>query len=130
MTEQDKSPNKYEYRLFPALFVIAIGVLFLLRNLGFGFDFFEFHNWWAWLIIVAAAAPLTHAIELYRASGKFDGGVVHHLLVAASVIAVGVLFLLDLDWARWWPLFVILGGLAMLVRHEDRRRRDSTGVSS
>ena len=131
MSDQDKTPHSWEYRLFPALFVIALGVLFLLRNLGIGYDFFEFHNWWAWLILVASAAPLAHAIELYRAGGTFDGAVIHHLLVAGAVIVVAVLFLLDLDWGRWWPLFVIFGGLAMLVRRErDCRRRDSADVSS
>ena len=129
MPDEGKTPHRYEYRLFPALFVIAFGALFLLRNLGVGFDFFQFHNWWAWLILVAAVAPLSRAVESYRASGKFDGVVMHYLFVAGAVIVVAVLFLLDLDWGRWWPLFVILGGLAMLVRHEDCRRRDSSQVN-
>ncbi|HEX7129622.1 MAG TPA: hypothetical protein VF217_06065 [Rhodanobacteraceae bacterium] len=121
MTDETRPTRRYEYRLFPALFVIALGVLFLLRNLGIGYDFFEFHNWWAWLILVAAVAPLARAIELYRAGGHVDGGVVHHLFVAAAVAVVAVLFLLDLDWGRWWPLFVILGGLSMLARGDRPR---------
>lgn len=116
MSDETRPARSYEYRLFPALFVIALGVLFLLRNLGYGFDFFEFHNWWAWLILVAAVAPLTRAIEVYRANGKLDRAVAHHLLVAGAVAVVATLFLLDLDWGRWWPLFVILGGLSMLAR--------------
>ncbi|HEX6613148.1 MAG TPA: DUF5668 domain-containing protein [Rhodanobacteraceae bacterium] len=121
MSDESRPARNYEYRLFPALFVIALGVLFLLRNLGYGFDFFEFHNWWAWLILVAAVAPLARAIELYRASGRVDGMVVHHLFVAAAAAVVAVLFLLDLDWGRWWPLFVILGGLSMLARGDRSR---------
>lgn len=121
MSDDTKPARSYDYRLFPALFVIAIGVLFLLRNLGYGFDFFEFHNWWAWLILAAALAPLTRAYESYRASGKFDGMVAHHLFVAGAIIVVAVLFLLDLDWGRWWPLFVILGGLGMLARGDRPR---------
>src|SRR5690242_7291799 len=121
MSDESKSTRSYEYRLFPALFVIALGVLFLLRNLGYAFDFFEFHNWWAWLILVAAVAPLTRAVELYRVSGHVDGMVAHHLFVAGAIIVVAVLFLLDLDWGRWWPLFVILGGLSMLARGDRAR---------
>jgi hypothetical protein len=121
MSDETKPAHHYEYRLFPALFVIALGVLLLLRNLGIGFDFFEFHNWWAWLILVAAIAPLTRAYELYRAGGKLDGMVAHHLFVAGAIIVVAVLFLMDLDWARWWPLFVILGGLSMLARGDRPR---------
>ncbi|HET9834818.1 MAG TPA: hypothetical protein VFP88_00520 [Rhodanobacteraceae bacterium] len=122
MSDEPRPARSYDYRLFPALFVIALGVLFLLRNLGYGFDFFEFHNWWAWLILVAAVAPLSRAIELYRASGRVDGLVIHHLFVAGAVATVAVLFLLDLDWGRWWPLFVILGGLSMLARGDRPRR--------
>src|SRR5690348_18472452 len=88
MADDTRPARSCEYRLFPALFVIALGVLFLVRNLGYGFDFFEFHNWWAWLILVAAVAPLTRAIELYRASGKVDGMVVHHLFVAGAIVVV------------------------------------------
>ncbi|HXS74451.1 MAG TPA: hypothetical protein VN725_10480 [Rhodanobacteraceae bacterium] len=121
MSDETRPARSYEYRLFPALFVIALGVLFLLRNLGLGFDFFEFHNWWAWLILVAAIAPLTRAVELYRASSRVDGPVIHHLFVAGAVITVAVLFLLELDWGRWWPLFVIFGGCAMLGRGDRPR---------
>src|SRR5690242_17006947 len=85
MSAQNQVPRHYERRLFPALFVIALGVLFLLRNLGVGFDFFQFHNWWAWLILVAAIAPLARAVELYRASGKFDGNILRLLLMAAMI---------------------------------------------
>lgn len=104
------------YRLFPAVVVIAIGVLFLTRNLGVAMPFFDTRNWWAWLILVAAVAPLARAVELYRANGGFNGAVLHHLFVAAAVIAVAGMFLLDLDWRQWWPLFVILGGVNMLAR--------------
>lgn len=121
MSDEPRPARSYEYRLFPALFVIALGVLFLLRNLGYAFDFFEFHNWWAWLILIASVAPLTRAYESYRATGKLDGVVVHHLFVAGAIIVVAVLFLLDLDWGRWWPLFVILGGLSMLARGDRPR---------
>jgi hypothetical protein len=121
MSDETRPARSYESRLFPALFVIVLGVLLLLRNLGLGFDFFEFHNWWAWLILVAAIVPLTRAIELYRANGRVDGLVAHHLFVAGAIIVVAVLFLLDLDWSRWWPLFVILGGLSMLARGDRAR---------
>lgn len=123
MADEIKPASNFGYRLFPALFVVAIGVLFLLRNFGFGFDYFEFHNWWAWLILIAAIAPLTRAIELYRANGRMDGMVAHHLFVAATIVVVALLFLLDLDWGRWWPLFVILGGISMLARGDYRGRR-------
>ncbi len=127
MSDQDQIPSHYERRLFPALFVIALGVLFLLRNLGVGFDFFQFHNWWAWLILVAAIAPLTRAVELYRASGKFDGNVVRHLLTAAMIATLAAVFLLDLYWQVWWPVFIIPAGVFMLLRPRDAGPHSGAG---
>lgn len=100
------------------LMVIAVGILFLLDNLGFHL-FFEQENWWAWLILVAAVGPVLGALERYRRVGSIDGGVLRALLSAAAIVMVAVIFLLDLPWDRWWPVFVIYGGLCMLVR--DRR---------
>ena len=37
---------------------------------------------------------------------------------------VALFFLLDLSWELWWPLFVIYGGLWMLVKGGRRYARD------
>lgn len=122
-TDPSNIPRRhYEWRIFPAAAVIAIGVLFLLGNLGYRFNLLEYGNWWAWFILVAALAPLTRAYEVYRARGRIDGDVVHFLLAATAVTLVAVMFLLNLDWGVWWPLFVILGGLFTLVRRPYSRR--------
>jgi hypothetical protein len=79
------------------------------------------------LILLAALAPLTRAWEIYRGRGRVDAEVVHSVLCAAAVALVGVMFLLDLDWGIWWPLFVILAGLFALAPHRsrsDHRRYD------
>ena len=113
---QNPTSHSREWRLFPAAFVIGIGVLFLLRNLGIAIPFLDTQNWWAWIVLIAAIAPLARAVELYRANGSVDGAVVHHVFVGAAIIAVAVLFILELSWQTWWPVFMILGGIAMLGR--------------
>jgi hypothetical protein len=44
------------------------------------------------------------------------------------------MFLLELDWGTWWPLFVILGGLFALAPHPRRcdppRYRGNEGDAS
>lgn len=112
------------WRVFPAVAIIAIGVLFLLGNLGYDLAFLRHTNWWAWLILAAALVPLGRAWDRYRASGRLDGEVVHDLLGAVVVATVAAMFLLDLDWGVWWPLFVIIGGLFALVERPQRRHRD------
>lgn len=113
-THPDPSPQRREWRLFPAMIVIGLGVLFLLRNLGISIPFLDTPNWWAWIVLLASIAPLARALELWRRSGRVDGTVVHHLFVGLAIITVAVLFLLDLSWQTWWPAFMILGGIAML----------------
>ena len=135
---QDQQPDPkhyYKYRLFPAVAVISVGVIFLMNNLGVKIPFLDSSNWWAWLILIAALGPLTRAYEVFRARGKVDAEAVYSLLVAGAIILVAVIFLLGLDWDVWWPLFVILGGLFTLVRkpyrsrywHRRRRGCDDTG---
>ncbi len=98
------------------LAVIAIGVLFLLHNLGLRLAFLEYRNWWAILILLGAIVPLTLAYRHYRVLRQVDANVAYYLTSAAAIITIGFIFLLHLRWDRWWPLFVIYGGLWMLVR--------------
>lgn len=120
-TESNEPAPPHGYRIFPALIVIAIGVIFLIRNLGIEMPFFDSPNWWAWLILVAAVAPLSQAYEIWRARGRVDSAVIHSLLRGVAVALVAMMFLLGLDWKVWWPLFLILGGLFTLVSDSGRR---------
>ncbi len=123
-TESSSQPPRsaFAWRIFPAVAIIAIGVLFLLNNLGYPLDFLTRRNWWAVFILVAAVAPLTRAYEVYRARGRFDAEAAHYTLTASGITLVAVLFLTNADWGVWWPLFVILGGLFTLVPHRHRCR--------
>jgi uncharacterized membrane protein YoaK (UPF0700 family) len=104
--------------------VIGVGLVFLLRNLGVDVPWLDRANWWAWFLLIGALAPLTRALEAYRARGRGDAEVISALLAGAAVATVATMFLLGLDWSIWWPLFVILGGAFTLVRG-DRGYRDA-----
>lgn len=138
-TETPGTPTRHvEWRIFPAVIIVAAGTLFLLNNLGYRIDFLFHGNWWALFILLGASAPLTRAWEVYRARGNLDAEATYYLLSASAVVLVAVMFLAGLDWAVWWPLFVILGGLFTLVRrphchryrdrdwHGERREDDAT----
>lgn len=113
-----------QWRIVPAGIIIGIGVLFLLNNLGYPLWFFFHGNWWALFILLGAIPPFTRAYEVYRAHGKLDAEGIHSALAGSAVVLVSVMFLAGLDWMTWWPLFVILGGLFMLVRRPHRRCQD------
>ena len=116
------SSTSLRWRPFPAVAIIAIGALLLANNLGYPVAWFDRGNGWAVLILLAAFAPLTCAWEVYHARGRFDAEVAHYLLAAGAVALVACMFLFELDWSVWWPLFVILGGLYTLVPYRRRRR--------
>ncbi|MGA9853754.1 MAG: hypothetical protein WBR29_00555 [Gammaproteobacteria bacterium] len=44
---------------------------------------------------------------------------------SAAIVTVALFFLLELDWNRWWPLFIVFGGLWMLA-NEWQRSSDSS----
>lgn len=115
-------PPPYRWRIFPAVAVISIGMLFLLGNLGYDLAFFRRGNWWAWFILIGALAPLIGAWETWRRRGRIDSDVLHYVLASGAVVLVAAMFLLALDWTVWWPLFVILGGLFTLLPHRRRYR--------
>ncbi len=114
-----ESRRAYRYKggVVPALLVIALGAFFLLSNLGVHVAFLDQQNWWAWLIMLAAIAPLSGAVQRYRSLDAIDGVVLHSLFTAAVIVMVAVMFLLELSWRQWWPVFVIYGGLCMLARN-------------
>lgn len=117
--------EKHASRIIPAVSVIAVGVIFLCVTMGVQLPFLNWANWWAWFILIGTAWPLSEAWERYRAIGNVDGEVWHSLLHALAIVMVATIFILDLSWAKWWPLFVIYGGLSMLVPGSRRRRRDA-----
>lgn len=112
------------HRIIPALLVVGVGVIFLCGNLGVQLPFLNWANWWAWFILAGAAWPLSEAWDRYRTTGAVDGAVAHSLLNALAIVMVAMIFILDLSWATWWPLFVIYGGVCMLVREPRRRGGD------
>lgn len=115
--------ERRHHRVIPAVLVIAVGVIFLCITLGVPLPFLDWTNWWAWFILIGAAWPLSEAWERYRIAGTLDGEVWHSLLHALAVVMVAMVFILSLSWAKWWPLFVIYGGLSMLVPGSRRSRR-------
>ena len=125
MTDEESSNNRYGWwgGLACGLVVILVGVVFLLRNLGIPLPFLGLHNWWALFIVVGAIPLLAQAADSYRKSGRFDQAVLHSLLSALAVLLVAAMFLMNLEWEIWWPLFVIYGGLWVMVGSRKRSSR-------
>ncbi|HZP20148.1 MAG TPA: hypothetical protein VFB16_08045 [Bauldia sp.] len=102
-----------------AVVLIAVGVIFLLRNWGMPLP----DNWWALFLLIPAAGAATAAWRAYNAYGEVNGAVAGPLLGAAILVALAVIFLLDvnIDWQMVWPVILIVIGVGLLLRNYRRR---------
>jgi phosphatidylserine synthase len=91
--------------------LIILGGVFLLQNL----TPFRVINWWAVFILIPAAGSFISAWRKYQQTGRFSGGVRSSLFGGLIFTTVAAIFLLNLDLGRFWPVFVIAAGLAIMV---------------
>ena len=94
-----------------AIVLILLGILFLLQQ----FSDFGFENWWALFILIPVLSAFASAFGLWRRAGRFTFAVWSALYGGLFPLLVALLFLFDLDWGVYWPLFLVLGGFGMLV---------------
>ena len=94
----------------PGLILILIGGFFLLRN----YTGLELDNWWALFILFPAANSLSSAYQRYREAGSFDRQARSSAFWGLFFVALAASFLFSLPMGTFWPVFLILGGVAML----------------
>jgi hypothetical protein len=95
------------------LAVVALGGFFLLQNFGLvSWDF----NWWTFFLLIPAGAILMDVWQKYKDNGeRLTQELRSKIVAAAGMLLVAFLFLTGLEWDRYWPLFLILGGVAILL---------------
>ena len=103
------------FRLAAGAFVLLLGVLFLLANLGF-IPVVRWGAFWPVLLIAMGIAKLVAARDSSRQLG---GAVV--LVIGLLFLAINLGFLPPLIWRLIWPALLILFGVFLLVRGFDAR---------
>jgi hypothetical protein len=93
------------------LIIIGVGLVFLVSNL----TGFVLNNWWALFILIPGIVSFVNAWNSYREDGRWSKRARGGLIGGLIITLVAVIFLFNLDWGRVWPLFLILGGLAVLL---------------
>jgi len=91
--------------------LILLGIILLAQRIGG----FSFENWWALFILIPAFSAIGTAIGLWQKDGRFHFGVWSTFYGGLFPLLVAVMFLFNLDWGTYWPLFVILGGFGMFL---------------
>jgi hypothetical protein len=94
-----------------AVVLILLGLLFLAQQIG---DF-SFENWWALFILIPTLSAFGAAARIWQGRGRFTFAVWSTFYGGLFPLLVAVMFLFNLDWGDYWPLFIILGGFGMFV---------------
>ncbi|WP_027481982.1 hypothetical protein [Deinococcus pimensis] len=100
--------------------LVGLGLLFLAQS-SFGVDLLHGWNWWAVFILIPALAAFSRAQAMYRARGTLDAATRGVLVGGLFPFVVALIFLLNLDWGRVWPIFVILAGVSALLARPGHR---------
>ena len=102
----------------PARWPLGYGLLLILAGTAFlgAAQFFNRENWWAVFILLPALGLLgAAALAASLARGAFTSWARLALGAGLVVLAVALMFTLDLDWGVAWPVMVIVPGLALML---------------
>jgi hypothetical protein len=93
--------------------IIIIGVIFLLENL---YIIDIGYHWWA-LFFLIPISFLASDIWCMRKNnqGKIPASARGKFIGMAVLLFIMFVFLLGLDWGMIWPVFIIIGGLSIIL---------------
>jgi hypothetical protein len=83
-----------------------------------------FANWWALFFLIPAAGALTAAVGLYRRHGN-PAAALGPFLAGLFFLFLASAFMLGFEFELSWPLFLIAGGLLILLGPAILRRDGS-----
>jgi hypothetical protein len=106
-----KPPDKKGDFPWYGVVLILLGFIFLAQQFGN----FSFDNWWALFILIPAFSAFGSAYGIWRKAGRITFGAWTTFYGGLFPLLVALIFLFDLDWGDYWPLFVVLGGFSLLV---------------
>lgn len=111
--EMNGSKNKVKANdsLWLGVVLILLGAIFLLQRTGT----VSLHNWWAIFILIPTFSAFTSAVRMWQRDEMFHFGVWSTFYGGIFPLAVAMIFLFDLDWGDYWPIFVIIGGFGSLI---------------
>ncbi len=92
--------------------LIVVGIVFIVRTVAG----FSLENWWALFILIPAIGSLWTAGALFMKNNRHFTAASRGPLIGGMVLlVVTTVFLLNLDWGRIWPVFLIVIGVGSLL---------------
>lgn len=117
-------PKKPSQNLTGAFVLIALGIYFFLQQLGI----LSFKNWWALFILIPVFGAVGSAVAIWNRAGRLSYAGWTALYGGAFPLAVALIFLLDLDWGIYWPIFIILGGFGAVLNSLPFPQADDVSI--
>lgn len=93
------------------LVLIVMGGLFLYSNITDA----DLGNWWAMFILIPAVINFGHAWQSYQENGRLSRGARSSVIWGFFFVLLACAFYFNWSWDYIWPLFLIIGGLAILL---------------
>jgi hypothetical protein len=97
--------------------LILLGVILLARNFGILLP----HNWWALFLLIPAFGSFASAYSMYQRAGQATAAVRGAIVGGLILVLLTFLFLIEFDWGRYWPVILILLGVAVIGGSAWRR---------
>jgi len=110
----DKRQRNPASQMVVGLFVVAMGMIFLLDNLGWLDMEFTLHLWPIALIFFG----ILKVLQTRSPSGAIVGGA---LILVGSMILLKETGFISISWRSLWPVLLIAAGLSVVFRSPNSR---------
>lgn len=111
LREEKKAKRRDPGSAWFGMALITLGIIFFAQQLG---DF-RLNNWWAIFILIPAFSAFGTSFNMWRKSGQFHFGVWSTFYGGLFPLMVALMFFFNLDWGKYWPVFVILPGFGTML---------------
>lgn len=109
-TEQPRARDD-NFPWIPGIILILVGVVLLVNNT----TNFRLDNWWALFILIPALTAFARFWRRYQEDGRFNADARGSLIGGFVLLFIAAIFLFNLNFGALWPVFLILGGIALLI---------------
>jgi peptidoglycan/LPS O-acetylase OafA/YrhL len=91
--------------------LVVLGVALLFQNLGLTLV----TNWWGLFILIPAFWAYVGAWDIYHENSRLTRRAASSLTTGLLLTILALIFLFNLTAGPYWPVLLILGGLALLA---------------